>query len=106
MTTLHAWGTARVDNPSRNGFNWDWSGAWSITARMSWSRSWDRIDGFMRRAAVGEGSGERRAAMTARAKGDALIRIADVRLALEIVALEASDIDEQLARRRLSGQGG
>jgi glyoxylase-like metal-dependent hydrolase (beta-lactamase superfamily II) len=28
--------------------------AWAITARMSWSRSWDRIDGFMRRAAVGE----------------------------------------------------
>ena len=28
--------------------------AFAIAARMSWSRSWDRIDGFMRRAAVGE----------------------------------------------------
>jgi glyoxylase-like metal-dependent hydrolase (beta-lactamase superfamily II) len=28
--------------------------AYGIAARMSWSRSWDRIDGFMRRAAVGE----------------------------------------------------
>ena len=28
--------------------------AYAIAARMSWSRSWDRIDGFMRRAAVGE----------------------------------------------------
>jgi glyoxylase-like metal-dependent hydrolase (beta-lactamase superfamily II) len=28
--------------------------AWEIASRMHWSRSWDRIEGFMRRAAVGE----------------------------------------------------
>ena len=28
--------------------------AWDIAAQMHWSRSWDRIEGFMRRAAVGE----------------------------------------------------
>jgi glyoxylase-like metal-dependent hydrolase (beta-lactamase superfamily II) len=28
--------------------------AWDITARMKWSRPWDRINGFMRRAALGE----------------------------------------------------
>jgi len=28
--------------------------AWDITARMRWSRSWDRINGWMRRAALGE----------------------------------------------------
>jgi glyoxylase-like metal-dependent hydrolase (beta-lactamase superfamily II) len=28
--------------------------AWDIAARMHWSRPWDRIEGFMRRAAVGE----------------------------------------------------
>jgi glyoxylase-like metal-dependent hydrolase (beta-lactamase superfamily II) len=28
--------------------------AWDIAARMSWSRPWDEIDGWMRRAAVGE----------------------------------------------------
>jgi glyoxylase-like metal-dependent hydrolase (beta-lactamase superfamily II) len=28
--------------------------AWGIASRMHWSRSWDRIEGFMRRAAVGE----------------------------------------------------
>lgn len=28
--------------------------AWDIAARMHWSRSWDSIQGFMRRAAVGE----------------------------------------------------
>jgi hypothetical protein len=28
--------------------------AWDIAERMRWSRPWDRIDGFMRRAAVGE----------------------------------------------------
>lgn len=28
--------------------------AFAVAAHMSWSRSWDRIDGFMRRAAVGE----------------------------------------------------
>ena len=28
--------------------------AWAIAARMHWSRSWDQIQGFMRRAAVGE----------------------------------------------------
>jgi glyoxylase-like metal-dependent hydrolase (beta-lactamase superfamily II) len=28
--------------------------AWGIATRMTWSRPWDRIDGFMRRAALGE----------------------------------------------------
>ncbi|MBV8387035.1 MAG: MBL fold metallo-hydrolase [Acidimicrobiia bacterium] len=28
--------------------------AWDITAQMRWSRSWDRINGWMRRAALGE----------------------------------------------------
>jgi len=28
--------------------------AWAIAARMGWSRPWERIDGFMRRAAVAE----------------------------------------------------
>jgi glyoxylase-like metal-dependent hydrolase (beta-lactamase superfamily II) len=28
--------------------------AWEIAGRMRWSRPWERIDGFMRRAAVGE----------------------------------------------------
>jgi glyoxylase-like metal-dependent hydrolase (beta-lactamase superfamily II) len=28
--------------------------AWDIASRMRWSRPWDRIEGFMRRAAVGE----------------------------------------------------
>jgi len=28
--------------------------AWEITAHMRWSRSWDRINGWMRRAALGE----------------------------------------------------
>jgi glyoxylase-like metal-dependent hydrolase (beta-lactamase superfamily II) len=28
--------------------------AWAIAARMHWSRPWDRIEGFMKRAAVGE----------------------------------------------------
>ncbi|MCU1344833.1 MAG: beta-lactamase domain protein, partial [Acidimicrobiia bacterium] len=28
--------------------------AWEVAARMKWSRSWDSIEGFMRRAAVGE----------------------------------------------------
>ena len=28
--------------------------AWEIASQMHWSRSWDRIEGFMRRAAVGE----------------------------------------------------
>jgi glyoxylase-like metal-dependent hydrolase (beta-lactamase superfamily II) len=28
--------------------------AWDIASHMRWSRPWDRIDGFMRRAAVGE----------------------------------------------------
>lgn len=28
--------------------------AWDIAARMGWSRPWERIEGFMRRAAVGE----------------------------------------------------
>jgi glyoxylase-like metal-dependent hydrolase (beta-lactamase superfamily II) len=28
--------------------------AWAVAGRMKWSRSWDRIEGFMRRAAVAE----------------------------------------------------
>jgi glyoxylase-like metal-dependent hydrolase (beta-lactamase superfamily II) len=28
--------------------------AWEVAGRMQWSRSWDRIEGFMRRAAVAE----------------------------------------------------
>jgi len=28
--------------------------AWAIASRMSWSRGWDEIEGYMRRAAVGE----------------------------------------------------
>jgi glyoxylase-like metal-dependent hydrolase (beta-lactamase superfamily II) len=28
--------------------------AWAIAGRMTWSRPWDQIDGFMRRAALGE----------------------------------------------------
>jgi glyoxylase-like metal-dependent hydrolase (beta-lactamase superfamily II) len=35
--------------------------AWGIAERMRWSRSWDRIDGFMRRAAVGEAMSHLRA---------------------------------------------
>jgi glyoxylase-like metal-dependent hydrolase (beta-lactamase superfamily II) len=35
--------------------------AWGIAERMRWSRSWDRIDGFMRRAAVGEAMAHLRA---------------------------------------------
>lgn len=35
--------------------------AWDIAARMHWSRSWDRIEGFMRRAAVGEAMAHLRA---------------------------------------------
>lgn len=35
--------------------------AWAIASRMQWSRSWDRIQGFMRRAAVGEAMSHLRA---------------------------------------------
>jgi glyoxylase-like metal-dependent hydrolase (beta-lactamase superfamily II) len=35
--------------------------AWDIAAQMHWSRQWDRIDGFMRRAAVGEAMAHLRA---------------------------------------------
>jgi glyoxylase-like metal-dependent hydrolase (beta-lactamase superfamily II) len=35
--------------------------AWDIAARMHWSRQWDRIEGFMRRAAVGEAMAHLRA---------------------------------------------
>ena len=35
--------------------------AWQIAERMHWSRSWDRIEGFMRRAAVGEAMAHLRA---------------------------------------------
>jgi glyoxylase-like metal-dependent hydrolase (beta-lactamase superfamily II) len=38
--------------------------AWDIAARMHWSRPWDRIDGFMRRAAVGEAMAHLRALET------------------------------------------
>jgi glyoxylase-like metal-dependent hydrolase (beta-lactamase superfamily II) len=34
---------------------------WDIAARMNWSRPWDRIEGFMRRAAVGEAMAHLRA---------------------------------------------
>jgi glyoxylase-like metal-dependent hydrolase (beta-lactamase superfamily II) len=35
--------------------------AWAIAEQMRWSRSWERIDGFMRRAAVGEAMSHLRA---------------------------------------------
>jgi glyoxylase-like metal-dependent hydrolase (beta-lactamase superfamily II) len=35
--------------------------AWDLASRMRWSRSWDRIEGFMRRAAVGEAMAHLRA---------------------------------------------
>ncbi len=35
--------------------------AWEIAARMGWSRPWDEIEGFMRRAAVGEAMSHLRA---------------------------------------------
>jgi len=35
--------------------------AWGICSRMHWSRSWDRIEGFMRRAALGEAMAHLRA---------------------------------------------
>ena len=35
--------------------------AWQVASRMEWSRSWDRIEGFMRRAAVGEAMAHLRA---------------------------------------------
>lgn len=35
--------------------------AWAIAARMHWSRPWNRIEGFMRRAAVGEAMAHLRA---------------------------------------------
>jgi glyoxylase-like metal-dependent hydrolase (beta-lactamase superfamily II) len=35
--------------------------AWDIAAHMHWSRSWDQIEGFMRRAAVGEAMAHLRA---------------------------------------------
>ncbi len=38
--------------------------AWAIAARMHWSRSWDRIEGFMRRAAVAEALAHLRALET------------------------------------------
>ncbi|HEY2811929.1 MAG TPA: MBL fold metallo-hydrolase [Acidimicrobiales bacterium] len=41
----------------RNGV----TSAWDIAARMRWSRPWDRIEGFMRRAAVGEAMAHLRA---------------------------------------------
>jgi glyoxylase-like metal-dependent hydrolase (beta-lactamase superfamily II) len=34
---------------------------WEIASRMRWSRPWDRIEGFMRRAAVGEAMAHLRA---------------------------------------------
>jgi glyoxylase-like metal-dependent hydrolase (beta-lactamase superfamily II) len=38
--------------------------AWEIAARMRWSRPWDRIEGFMRRAAVSEAMSHLRALET------------------------------------------
>jgi glyoxylase-like metal-dependent hydrolase (beta-lactamase superfamily II) len=38
--------------------------AWDIASRMQWSRPWDRIQGFMRRAAVGEALAHLRALET------------------------------------------
>jgi len=38
--------------------------AWDIAALMRWSRPWERIDGFMRRAAVGEAMAHLRALET------------------------------------------
>jgi hypothetical protein len=35
--------------------------AWAVAGRMSWSRPWDEIDGWMRRAAVGEAMAHMRA---------------------------------------------
>ena len=35
--------------------------AWHIAAHMKWSRPWDDIEGFMRRAAVGEAASHFRA---------------------------------------------
>ena len=35
--------------------------AWDIASQMTWSRPWERIDGFMRRAAVGEAMAHLRA---------------------------------------------
>jgi hypothetical protein len=35
--------------------------AWRIAERMRWSRPWDRIEGFMRRAAVAEAMAHLRA---------------------------------------------
>jgi glyoxylase-like metal-dependent hydrolase (beta-lactamase superfamily II) len=35
--------------------------AWGIAARMGWSRPWDRIEGFMRRAAIAEAMAHLRA---------------------------------------------
>jgi glyoxylase-like metal-dependent hydrolase (beta-lactamase superfamily II) len=35
--------------------------AWDIASQMTWSRPWNRIDGFMRRAAVGEAMAHLRA---------------------------------------------
>jgi glyoxylase-like metal-dependent hydrolase (beta-lactamase superfamily II) len=35
--------------------------AWDVAAQMHWSRPWDRIEGFMRRAAVGEAMAHLRA---------------------------------------------
>jgi glyoxylase-like metal-dependent hydrolase (beta-lactamase superfamily II) len=34
---------------------------WAVATRMQWSRSWDRISGFMRRAAVSEAMAHLRA---------------------------------------------
>src|SRR5437879_5495214 len=44
-----------------NAINEGVTTAWDIAARMRWSRPWDRIEGFMRRAAVGEAMAHLRA---------------------------------------------
>src|SRR5262249_55858762 len=52
-----------------------------------------------------ERSTQRRPAVSARAEADPLYRIADVRHALEVLALEPRDVNQQLRRRGKAGQG-
>ena len=53
---------------------------------------------FGKRAVLGS------AAMPAGAEGDKLLRIAEIRRALVIIADEAIDVDEQFAGHRLTGE--
>ena len=50
LTAHHELRFAEVISGIRDGHDT----AWEVAARMRWSRSWDSIEGFMRRAAVGE----------------------------------------------------